>query len=102
MRTNTIFKKVYEDIKKELQNKNNTFMKTYVIPSINYNSDNRNTKELYFASEIENEIKTLLDNFDNKVSFESYKDTYYFSNDEKLLKQYISNQIDLENEEMEF
>lgn len=64
---------------------NKIFVKEYEIPSYNYNKNKR--LGLWWASGIEMEIKQMLHQFDNKVFFKSYKDKYFFSNNEKKAKE---------------
>ena len=79
--TKQIFSKIYQDLKEEMTNNNeNTFLKEYTIPSINYNPDSENRENMYFASGIEMELYQMMKQFDYKVYFSSYKDKYFFSN----------------------
>lgn len=82
--TKQIFSKIYQDLKEEMTNNNeNTFLKEYTIPSINYNPDSENRENMYFASGIEMELYQMMKQFDYKVYFSSYKDKYFFSNSPK-------------------
>ena len=94
MTTEQIFKKIYQELKKQIKdNPNKIFFKEYTIPSINYKSNEQNTEDLYFASGIEMELHKMMEYFENKVYFASYKDRYFFSNDEATLQRNLALQI---------
>ena len=76
MKTEQIFKQIYQDLKEEMnKNTKGIFLKEYTIPSVNYSSDSE-----YFASEIEVELKLMMSKFEHKIYFSSYKEKYFFSN----------------------
>lgn len=94
MTTEQIFKKIYNELKKQItDNPNKTFFKKYTIPSINYKSNNQDIENLYFASGIEMELYKMMEYFENKVYFASYKDRYFFSNDEVTLQKNLALRI---------
>ena len=48
MKTEEIFKQIYQELKEKIENKDNeTFIKEYTIPSINYSS-NENKEDLWY------------------------------------------------------
>ena len=97
MTTEQIFKKIYNELKKQItDNPNKTFFKEYTIPSINYKFDEQNTENLYFASGIEMELHKMMEYFENKIYFASYKDRYFFSNDEVTLQKNLALKISKE------
>ena len=97
--TKQIFSKIYQDLKEEMTNNNeNTFLKEYTIPSINYNPDSENRDNMHFASGIEMELYQMMKQFDYKVYFSSYKDKYFFSNDLKLVQEKMLKELEKENE----
>lgn len=94
MTTEQIFKKIYNELKKQItDNPNKTFFKEYTIPSINYKSNNQDIENLYFASGIEMELYKMMEYFENKVYFASYKDRYFFSNDDVTLQKNLAFKI---------
>jgi len=97
MKTEEIFKKIYQDLKEEMtSNSSKIFLKEYTIPSINY-SKNQDTEDMYFASGIEMELDRIMQQFGYKVYFSSYQDKYFFSNDESKIKEKM--QLELEKED---
>ena len=101
MTTEQIFKKIYQELKKQIiNNPNKIFFKEYTIPSINYKANSKNIENLYFASGIEMELYKMMEYFDNKVCYASYKDRYFFSNDEVTLHKNLALQI-AEEEKLE-
>ena len=90
MTTTDIFRKIYQDLKEEVtKENNNVFLKEYTIPSINYQENNNGVSDLYFTSGIEIELDRMMNFFENKVSYRSYKDKYFFSNNEEKLRKII-------------
>ena len=74
MKTEEIFKQIYQDLKAEIsKNSRGIFIKEYTIPCINYSNNNE-----YFASEIETELEKMMSSF--RIHFASYKEKYFFSN----------------------
>lgn len=51
---------------------------------------------LGWASGIEMEIKQMLHQLDNKVFFRSYKDKYFFSNNEKKAQERMLQEVEKE------
>lgn len=97
MTTNDMFKKIYQELKDSLTNaksKNEKFLATYTIPSINYNPDDKSLEDHYFTSGIEMEIYRLLQNFNGEIDYYSYQDTYYFSNDKDMVREHLQQQIE--------
>ncbi len=85
MSTEQIFKIIYQELKEELlKNKGKEFLKEYKIPSINYNSGNENLNDLYYTSGIEMELYRMMEQFEDKICFYSYKDKYFFSNNREM------------------
>ena len=98
MKMEEIFKKIYQDLKEKIENKNNrTFVLEYTIPSINY-SNIEDKKDLYFASGIEMEIERILEQLEHKFFYSSYKDKYFFSNEQSIVEQSVLYEINRENE----
>lgn len=88
MKTEEILKQIYQDLKEEItKNSNNIFIKAYTIPSINYNSNNKDREDMYFASGIQMELERMIEQFENKVYYSSYKDRYFFSNNEQKARE---------------
>lgn len=101
MTTEQILKKIYQELKKQIiNNPNKIFFKEYIIPSINYKTNAQSTENLYFASGIDMELHKMMEYFDNKVCYASYKDRYFFSNDEVILQRNLALQI-AEEEKLE-
>lgn len=98
MTTNDVFKKIYKDIKENLIKCKNSdepfFLLNYVIPSINYNPEDKTLEDHYFTSGIEMELDKLLKNFNGEVEYWSYKDTYSFSNDIDLVRKHTINLVE--------
>lgn len=87
MTTEQIFKKIYQELKEEMtSNSNKIFLKEYIIPSINY-SKNQASEDMYFASGIEMELTRMMAHFNYEIYFSSYKDKYFFSNVDEIVKQ---------------
>lgn len=98
MKTEEIFKQIYQDLKEKIENKDNeTFIKEYTIPSINYSS-NENKEDLYFVSGIEMEIERILEQLQHKFFFSSYKDKYFFSNEQSVVQQKVLLEIEKEED----
>ena len=90
MTTIDIFRKIYQDLKEEFtKENNNSFLKEYTIPSINYQENSKGVSDLYFTSGIEMELDRMMKFFDNKVFYASYKDKYFFSDNEEKLRETI-------------
>ena len=108
MTTEQIFRKIYHELKELSQNKTDEFLKEYTIPSINYNSNNMELEDKWFATGIEMEIERIIKFFDNKVYWSSYKDKYFFSNsqsivDKKMLEEFEKDTYEInEKTEEEF
>ena len=106
MTTNDMFKKIYQELKESLNDaktNNEKFVLTYIIPSINYNPQDKTIEDHYFTSGIEMELYRLLQNFNGEIEYYSYQDTYYFSNDKELIKEHLQQQMDLdENLKIQF
>lgn len=93
--TEQIFKNIYKDLKEEMLKEDNTiFIKEYEIPSKNYSKDMN--FDLWFASGIEMQLYKMMEQFDNKVFFYSYKDKYYFSNNEQRAKETMLKEVEKE------
>lgn len=93
--TDQILKKIYQDLKdKVLKNDNEIFVKEYEIPSYNYSKDRG--IGLWWASGIEMEINRMMQQFDNKIFFTSYKDKYFFSNSKKEVNKKLKEELDRE------
>lgn len=102
MTTTDIFRKIYQDLKEEFTKENNNyFFKEYTIPSINYQENSKGVSDLYFTSEIEMEFDRMMNFFENKVFYRSYKDKYIFSNNEEVLKEKLLEKIDKYNDTKE-
>ncbi len=86
-----MFKQIYQDLKEELSKNKGIFIKQYEIPSINYNENNNSIKDMYFISGIEMELYSIIEKLENKVFFARYRDSYFFSNDEKLCQELMLN-----------
>jgi len=85
MKTEEIFKQIYKDLKEEMgKNSSDIFLKEYKIPSVNYSRDNKEIENIYFISGIEMELYRMMNFFENKVFYKSYKDRYFFSNSEQV------------------
>lgn len=98
MKAEEIFKQIYQDLKEKIESKDNeTFIKEYTIPSINY-SDNQNKEDLYFSSGIEMEIERILEQLQYKFFFSSYKDKYFFSNEQSIVQQKVLSEIEKEED----
>ncbi len=96
MQTEQIFKQIYQDLKEEILKENKKiFIKQYEIPSKNYNSRDING-DLWFASGIEMQLDQMMKQFDGKVFFYSYKDKYFFSNNEQKAIEIMSKEIEKE------
>lgn len=94
-KTEQIFKNIYKDLKEEMLKEDNTiFIKEYEIPSKNYSKDMN--FDLWFASGIEMQLYKMMEQFDNKVFFYSYKDKYYFSNNEQKAKETMLKEVEKE------
>lgn len=94
-KTEQIFKNIYKDLKEEmLKEDNTTFIREYEIPSKNYSKDMN--FDLWFASGIEMQLDQMIKQFDNKVFFYSYKDKYYFSNNEQKAKEIMLKEVEKE------
>lgn len=103
MKTEDIFKQIYQDLKEEmLKNNGNIFIKKYEIPSINY-SKIEDTDDLWWASGIEMELHRMMENFDYKVYFSSYKDKYFFGNNAEKVQETMLKEVEKERlrEQME-
>lgn len=97
MKTEEIFKKIYQDLKEEtLKNTGQIFLKEYEIPSINYRGNNEQTEDMYFASGIEMQLEQMMKYFDYKVFYSSYKEKYFFSNSTDKVKQRVITEIERE------
>lgn len=95
IKTEQIFKKIYQDLKEEILKKNKKiFIKEYEIPSKNYSNDMNSS--LWWASGIAMELEQMMKQFDDKVFFYSYKDKYFFSNSEQKAKEIMSKEIEKE------
>lgn len=93
MKTEQIFRKIYQELKEQISNNNDVFIKEYVIPSINYDPDNENIDNKYFASGIVMELDRMMGFFENKIYYSSYKDKYFFSNNEEKTKERMITEI---------
>ena len=92
MKTEEIFKQIYQDLKAEMsKNSNDIFLKEYTIPSINYSSDSE-----YFASGIEMELEQMMSMFDYKIYYSSYKEKYFFSNSNEKAQGKMLEEIETE------
>ena len=90
--TEQIFTKIYTDLKEEMLKEDNTvFIKEYEIPSKNYSKDMN--FDLWFASGIEMQLYQMMKEFDDKIFFYSYKDKYFFSNNEEKAKEVMLKEI---------
>ena len=90
--TEQIFTKIYTDLKEEMLKEDNTvFIRAYEIPSKNYSKDMN--FDLWFASGIEMQLHQMMKEFDDKVFFYSYKDKYFFSNNEEKAKEVMLKEI---------
>lgn len=90
--TEQIFTKIYTDLKEEILKEDNTvFIKEYEIPSKNYSKDMN--FDLWFASGIEMQLYQMMKEFDDKIFFYSYKDKYFFSNNEEKAKEVMLKEI---------
>lgn len=90
--TEQIFTKIYTDLKEEMLKEDNTvFIKEYEIPSKNYSKDMN--FDLWFASGIEMQLHQMIKEFNYKVFFYSYKDKYFFSNNEEKAKEVMLKEI---------
>lgn len=99
MTTNDMFKKIYKELKEEFSKEyNQKFLKEYTIPSINFNPGDKTLEDHYFVSGIEMEIERLVEFFNNKVYYTSYKDKYFFSNDKDLVDKRLLLELDEEQE----
>ena len=97
MKTEEIFKQIYEDLKERIENKDNRiFIKEYTIPSINY-SDNNNREDMYFASGIEMELERIMEKLGYEFYFTIYKDKYFFSNEQSIAQKRLLEEIEKEN-----
>lgn len=98
MTTNDMFKKIYQELKEALAKSKTSeecyFLNTYIIPSINYNAEDKTLDDHYFASGIEMEIHYMLKNFNGEIDYWSYQDTYYFSNDLEMVKERIQQNLE--------
>lgn len=93
MQTEQIFKKIYQELKDEmLKNADVIFLKEYEIPSMNY-SKNKNIEDMYWASGIKMELYKMMEQFENKVCFTSYKDKYFFSNSAVVVQNEMMSEI---------
>lgn len=96
MKTEEIFKQIYKELKDEiLENSSKIFIKQYEIPSMNY-SKNENTDDLWWVSGIKMEIYQMMEIFDYKIYFSSYKDKYFFGNDEEKVQEIMLKEIEKE------
>lgn len=93
MKTEQIFRKIYQELKEQVSNNNDVFLKEYTIPSINYDPDNENIDNKYFASGIVMELDRMMGFFENKIYYSSYKDKYFFSNNEEKTKKRMITEI---------
>lgn len=93
MKTEQIFRKIYQELKEQISNNNDVFLKEYAIPSINYDPDNENIDNKYFASGIVMELDRMMGFFENKIYYSSYKDKYFFSNNEEKTKERMLTEI---------
>ena len=101
-KTEQIFSKIYQDLKEEIsKNNGKIFLKEYTIPSINYNPQDKDRENMYFASGIEMELERIASFFENKVYYKSYKDKYFFSNDLKLVQEKILKELEKESKKEE-
>lgn len=99
MTTNDMFKRIYNDLKEEFTKEySQKFLKEYKIPSINFNPEDKTLDDHYFASGIEMEIERIVQFFDNKVYYTSYKDKYFFSNDKELVDKRLILELDEDQE----
>lgn len=90
--TEQIFTKIYTNLKEEILKEDNTvFIKEYEIPSKNYSKDMN--FDLWFASGIEMQLYQMMKEFDDKIFFYSYKDKYFFSNNEEKAKEVMLKEI---------
>lgn len=88
-------KQIYEDLKEEVLKKDNQiFIKEYEIPSKNYSNNIKS--DFLWASKIATEIEQMMKQFDNKVFCQSYKDKYFFSNNEQKVQEILSEEIEKE------
>lgn len=95
IKTEQIFKQIYQDLKEEiLKGNNQIFIKKYEIPSQNYSS-NMNF-DLWWASGIEMQLEQMMKEFEDKVFFYSYKDKYFFSNSEQKAKEIMLKEVEKE------
>ena len=96
MKTEDIFKQIYKDLKEEmLKNDGKIFVKQYEVPSMNY-SKIGNTDDLWWTSGIEMELYQMMKNFDYEVYFSSYKDKYFFGNNEEKVQETLLKEIENE------
>lgn len=92
MKTDHILRQIYKELREEIKkSSSDIFIKTYMIPSRNYNLEKEN---LWFASGIQRSIKYMLERLDNKVYCASYKDEYFFGNNEEKVQEKMLNKID--------
>lgn len=99
MTTNDLLKKIYNELKDEIsKNENEIFIKEYFIPTINFNPNDKSISDHYFASGIEMELERMVEQFDNKIVYGTFKDKYYFSNDEDTMLKARNKDIRQESE----
>lgn len=97
MKTEEIFKQIYQDLKAEMsKNSSDIFLKEYTIPSINYNKNNTDIENMYFASGIEMELEQMMSEFGYKIFYSSYKEKYFFSNNNDKVQDKMLEEIETE------
>ena len=97
MKTEEIFKQIYQDLKAEIsKNSSDIFLKEYTIPSINYNKNNTDIENIYFASGIEMELEQMMSKFGYKIFYSCYKEKYFFSNDNDKVQDKMQEEIEKE------
>lgn len=72
------------------------FVKQYEIPSRNYNNG---VRYLWWASGIKMELEHMMKQFDYKIFFYSYKDKYFFSNNEQKAREMMLKEVEKEQRE---
>lgn len=101
MKTEEIFKRIYQDLKeKMINNDKEIFVQKYEIPSANY-SNSENIEDLWWASGIEMELEQMMKQFDYNVFFSSYKDQYFFSNSAEKAQESMLQEVDNDKTELD-
>lgn len=95
VKTERILKEIYKELKEEtLKGDKQIFIKQYEIPSINYSNDKK--LDLWLASGIEMQLERMMEQFDYKLFYYSYKDKYFFSNSQQKAKEIMLKEVEKE------